>query len=319
LGIPLDFEKPLAELRKRLETLEKQIAGHPKPELERERESLQAEVKRTAGEVYASLDPWQKVQVARFAQRPHTLDYVKAIFTEYVEFHGDRFYGDDKAIVGGPARLDGRVVMLVGHQRGRGTKDQVERNVGQPHPEGYRKALRLYRQAERFSMPVVTFVDTPGASSGLEDEERGQAWALAENIATLSELRTPIVVVVIGQGGSGGALALGVGDRVLLLEHAFFSVAAPEAAANILYRDPKRAPLTAVAQKITAQELRDLGLIDRVVPEPIGGAHADPAAAAETLGSALKEEVRVLQGQPLDRLIADRYEKYRRFGIVLNG
>ncbi len=314
MSVVLDFERPIAELQKRLEALEKQIAAHPKPELEAERGVVVADLERTRRDVYRDLSPWQKVQVARHALRPQTLDYAKAIFTEFTEFHGDRAYADDGAIVGGPARLNGRVVMLVGHQRGKGTKDSVSRNFGQPHPEGYRKALRLFRQAEKFGMPLVTLLDTPAASAGLADEERGQAWALAENIAAMAELQVPILTVIIGQGGSGGALALGVADRLLMLEHAIFSVAPPEAAANILWKDSKLAPEAAAALRLTAQDLVDLEVIDRIIPEPPGGAHADQAGAAEALREALVEELGSLEATPMDRLLSQRYAKYRRIG-----
>jgi acetyl-CoA carboxylase carboxyl transferase subunit alpha len=257
------------------------------------------------------------VQLARHAQRPQTLDYAKSVFTEFVELHGDRLYGDDGAIVGGPARLNGDVVMLVGHQRGKGTKGAVERNFGQPHPDGYRKALRLFRHAERFGMPLITLLDTPAASAGAEDEERGQAWALAENIAALTALRVPVVAAVIGQGGSGGALALGVGDRVLMLEHSIFSVAPPETMANILWRDPKLGHVAAEHIKLTAHELHALGLIDRVVPEPPGAAHADPAGAAELLGEALRDELGRIRHEPIDRLLERRYGKYRKIGAFV--
>jgi acetyl-CoA carboxylase carboxyl transferase subunit alpha len=310
----LDFEKPLAEVHKRLEALEKQAAGHPRPEQEAERQQLLDELQRLRAEIYGSLQPWQKVQVARHAQRPQTLDYAKAVFTDFVEFHGDRAYADDGAIVGGPARLNGRVVMLVGHQRGKGTKESVARNFGQPHPEGYRKALRLFRQAEKFGMPLVTLLDTPAASASLPDEERGQAWALAENIATMAELRVPIVSVIIGQGGSGGALALGVADRLLMLEHSIYSVAPPETVANILYKDPKLAPEVAAAVKVTAQDLLELGVIDGIIPEPPGGAHADPATTAEALRAALLDELDRLCARPIERLLADRFARYRRVG-----
>src|SRR5688500_4458308 len=239
MTVGLDFERPLADLRKRVETIETQLAAQPTDELRAEHTRVSEELRARTAEIFGSLTAWQNVQLARHALRPQTLDYAKAIFTEFVELHGDRLYGDDGAVVGGPARLNGDVVMLVGHQRGKGTKDAVERNFGQPHPDGYRKALRLFRHAERFGMPLITLLDTPAASAGAEDEERGQAWARAENVAALTALRVPVVAVVIGQGGSGGALALGVGDRVLMLEHSIFSVAPPETMANILWRDPK--------------------------------------------------------------------------------
>ena len=314
MSVGLEFEKPLAELRKRRETLEKQVAAHPSEEASAERDRVDAELHAKTAELYGSLTAWQKVQVARYAPRPQTLDYAKAIFSEFVELHGDRLYGDDGAIVGGPARLDGSVVMLVGHQRGRGTKEAVERNFGQPHPEGYRKALRLFRHAEKFGMPVITLLDTPAASPGLEDEERGQGWALAENIAAMAGLRVPIIAAIIGQGGSGGALAIGVADRLLMLEHSVFSVAPPETAANILWRDPKLAHEAAEALKLTAQELYALGVVDRIVTEPPGAAHADPAAAADLLGAALREELETLRTRPVETLLQQRYEKYRRVG-----
>jgi acetyl-CoA carboxylase carboxyl transferase subunit alpha len=314
MSLALDFEKVLAELHKQLEQAEKHLTSHPSDEAQRERDRLASELQVKTAELYQSLTAWQKVQVARHASRPQTLDYAKAIFTDFIEFHGDRLYADDHAIVGGPARLDGMVVMLVGHQRGKGTKEAVERNFGQPHPEGYRKALRLFRHAERFGMPVVTFLDTPAASPGLEDEERGQAWALAQNIGSMADLRVPIVSAIIGQGGSGGALAIGVADRLLMMEHSIFSVAPPETAANILWKDPKLASEAAAALKITAKDLHALGLVDRVVPEPPGAAHGDPAAAAELLGEALKQEVHSIVRIPIGQLVEQRYERYRRVG-----
>ena len=314
MGIPLDFDKPLMELRKRLEALDAQLAGGGTEDLEAERRAVAAELSVRAADVYGNLSAWQKVQVARHPQRPQTLDYAKAIFTDFVELHGDRAHADDRALVGGPARFDGRVVMLVGHQRGRDTKERLECNNARPHPEGYRKACRLFRQAEKFGMPLVTLLDTPAASAGLEDEERGQAWALAENIGAMAELRVPIVSAIIGQGGSGGALAVGVADRLLMFEHAIFSVAPPEAAASILWKDVKHAPDAAAALKLTAQDLFGLGLIDRIVPEPPGGAHSDYASAAAALRDALADALDALERLPLERLLAERYEKYRRIG-----
>jgi len=319
MSAALEFERPLAELRRRLELLDKQLAAEPTEEAAHERRQVAAELDQKARELYGQLNRWQKVLVARHLKRPQTLDYIKAICTDFVELHGDRRYGDDKAIVGGPARLDGRVVMVIGHQRGHETKECIERNFGSPHPEGYRKALRLFAQAEKFGMPLITFLDTPGAAPGLEDEQRGQAWALAENIAALCELRIPVISTVIGEGGSGGALALGVANRLLMLEHAVFSVATPDAAAAILWRDSKFAPQAAEALKLTAQDLYDLGIIDRIVPEPPGGAHSDYAAAAAFLRQALLDELALLDGLPPNRLVAERYEKYRRIGTYLAG
>lgn len=314
MGITLEFERPLIPLREQLEGLDKDVAAHPTDELRERRRDVAAELEGRSREIYAGLSRWQKVQVARYQRRPQTLDYAKAIFTEFVELRGDRAFGDDRAIVGGPARLDGQVVMIVGHQRGHDAKEAAERNHGQPHPEGFRKALRLFRLAEKFGMPLLTFLDSSGASPGLEDEERGQAWALADNIAALCELRVPVIASVIGVGGSGGALAIGVADRLLMLEHSVFSVATPEAAASILWKDSKHAPEAAEALKLTAPDLLELGVADRIVPEPPGGAHADQAGTAEALRGALLEELQALRALPLERLLADRYEKYRRIG-----
>ena len=312
----LDFERPLVELRHRLEAVEKQIAAHETPELLAQRDRLREELDARTHEIYGRLSRWQKVQVARVRARPQTLDYLKALFADFVELHGDRRFGDDPAVVGGPARLDGRVVMVVGHQRGHDTRESVNRNFGSPHPEGYRKALRLFRTAEKYRTPLITFVDTPGAWTALPDEERGQAWALAENIGVMADLRTPIVSLVIGEGGSGGALALSVADRLLMLEHAVYSVAPSEQVANILWKDPKLAPLAAEAVKLTAQDLLDLGIVDRVIPEPPGGAHSDYLASAEAVRSVLQNELDRLDGRDLDELLAERYEKYRRIGAV---
>jgi acetyl-CoA carboxylase carboxyl transferase subunit alpha len=316
MGINLEFERPLAGLREQLEGLDRELAAHPSDELRARREALAGELQQQAAEIYAELNRWQKVQVARYQRRPQTLDYAKAIFTDFVELHGDRTFGDDKAIVGGPARLDGQVVMIVGHQRGHDTKEAVERNHGQPHPEGFRKALRLFRLAEKFGMPLLTFLDSSGAYPGLEDEQRGQAWALADNIAALTELRVPIIASVIGEGGSGGSLAIGVADRLLMLEHSVFSVATPEAAASIVWKDSRHAPEAAEALKLTAPDLLELGVADRIVPEPPGGAHADQPATAASLREALVEELQALRAVPLDRLVSERYQKYRRIGTV---
>jgi acetyl-CoA carboxylase carboxyl transferase subunit alpha len=314
MGITLDFERPLVELRQQLEGLEKEAAAQDSDEVRERRDAVAAELRRRAQEIYADLNRWQKVQVARYQRRPQTLDYAKAVFTEFVELHGDRTFADDKAIVGGPARFEGRVVMLVGHQRGHDTKEAIERNHGQPHPEGFRKALRLFRLAEKFGLPLLTFLDSSGASPGLEDEERGQAWALADNIAALCELRVPVIATVIGEGGSGGSLAIGVADRLLMQEHSIFSVATPEAAASILWKDSKHAPEAAEALKLTASDLLGLGVADRIVGEPPGGAHADPAGAAEALRLALLQELQALEEVPLERLLAERYARYRQIG-----
>jgi acetyl-CoA carboxylase carboxyl transferase subunit alpha len=260
------------------------------------------------------LTAWQRVQLARHPQRPHTLDYVQLAFTDFVELHGDRLFADDAAIVGGPALLDGRAVMVIGHQKGRDTKDNLLRRFGMARPEGYRKALRLMRQAEKFSMPIITLIDIPGADPSLPAEERGQAFAIAENLLAMAQLRVPFVSVIIGEGGSGGALALGVGDRVLMLENAIYSVASPEAAASILWNDGGRGAEAAEAMKITAPDLLRFGVIDTIVDEPAGGAHNDYAAAARFVHDALVQQLVDLGGQPIDSLLAQRADRYRRIG-----
>jgi acetyl-CoA carboxylase carboxyl transferase subunit alpha len=313
----LDFEEPLDELRRKIADLEKKLSAHPDDRLYLELGVLRRELEEKEREIYRALTPWQKLQMARHPDRPYTLDYVKYIFTDFVELHGDRSFADDPAIVGGPARLDGRPVMVLGHQKGRDTKEKVRRNFGMAHPEGFRKAQRLMRQAEKFGLPLISFVDTPAASPTLQDEERGQAWAIAESLLTMASLHVPVLVAVIGEGGSGGALALGVGDRILMLEHAVYSVASPEAAAAIVWKDHSFAPRAAEALKITAQDLLALGVIDRIVPEPPGGAHSDPTLAAEYLKAALLEELAALNGIPGETLAAQRYQKFRCIGYVI--
>ncbi|MBI4493530.1 MAG: acetyl-CoA carboxylase carboxyltransferase subunit alpha [Chloroflexi bacterium] len=271
----------------------------------------------------SALSAWERVLLARHPLRPYTLDYVRLCCSDFVELHGDRLFGDDPAIVGGLASLAGETVMLIGHQKGRGTKENVVRHFGMARPEGYRKALRLMRHAERLGLPVVTLVDIPGADPSLQSEERGQALAIAENLEAMAHLRTPILATIIGEGGSGGALAIGMGDRVLMLEHAIYSVASPEAAASILWRDAARAPEAAEAMKITAEHQLHFGVVDAVIPEPPGGAHADPPAAAAAVREALCEHLRDLrrryaraEGWDLDALLEARYQKYRRLGVL---
>ncbi len=265
---------------------------------------------------------WQRVLRARDPERPYTLDYLQILCEDFLEFHGDRRFGDDPAIVAGLARFRGRSVVVIGHQKGRDLKENVRRNFGMPHPEGYRKALRLFRYAERFGFPVLTFIDTPGASPDMAAEERGQAEAIAENLWAMLELRAPIVAAVIGEGGSGGALALSVADRILMLENAIYSVASPEASASILWRDAARAPYAAAAMRITAEDLAALGIVDEVIPEPPEGAHTDPEGAARRLGEALERHLADLEaryrgdgGWDWARLLADRRRKYRRIGV----
>jgi acetyl-CoA carboxylase carboxyl transferase subunit alpha len=260
------------------------------------------------------LTPWDKVQLARNPQRPHTLDYVRGFCEDFVELHGDRRFGDDIAIVGGVARFDGRTVMIVGHQKGRDARENIKRNWGMPRPEGYRKALRLFQHAEKFGFPVLCFIDTPGADPGIQSEERGQANAIAENILAMAGLRVPVVAVVIGEGGSGGALAIGVADRLLMLEHSIYSVASPEGTAAILWRDSAKAPDAARAMKITAHDLDALGIADTIIPEPEGGAHADTAAVIADVGDTIRIHLAELTQLDLDTLLARRYAKYRAIG-----
>jgi len=310
----LDFENDLRPIEAELAALRQDTNGNGNHAREAD---LQAVLDQRLRDLYAQLTPWQKVQVARHRERPYTLDYLQRAFSDYLELHGDRSFADDRAIVGGPAILNGRSVMVLGHQKGRDTRDNLARNFGMPHPEGYRKAERLMLQAERFGMPVVTFVDTPGAAPGLVDEERGQAEAIAASIATMLALRVPTVSAVIGEGGSGGALAIAVADRILMLEHAILTVASPEAAASILWRDAGKAPDAAAGMRITAEDLEKLGLVDRIVSEPLGGAHRDPPGVASTLATAIDETLRELERLSVDELIAQRYAKYRDIGFFL--
>jgi acetyl-CoA carboxylase carboxyl transferase subunit alpha len=309
----LDFEETLARLQDDLartqheaETGNEEAAGKVA--------ALQEHLHEATVELYAGLTPWQKVQVARHPERPYTLDYIRWAFTDFIELHGDRRFGDDAAMVGGPAYLDGRAVMVVGHQNGRGTRENVQRNFGMPHPEGFRKAQRLFRMAETLGLPVITFVDTQGAAVSVADEERGQSEAIASCIAVMAGLRVPTIAVVIGQGGSGGALAIAVADTVLMLEHSFYSVAAPEAAAAIMWRSATHAPEAAASLGITAQGLLAGGIIDGIIPEPPGGAHRDHAAATAAVRQRLVSELDTLLALPPDELLARRYEKYRHIG-----
>ncbi len=308
----LEFERELVELRGEVEKI-RDDRGYKGDREARIRE-LEFELEARTARVFAALTPWEKVQLARHTDRPHTLDYVDLIFTDFVEMHGDRHFGDDAAVVGGPAKLEGRRVMVIGHQKGRDTTENVKRNFGMASPEGFRKARRLMVQAEKFGMPLITLLDIPGASPVLEAEERGQAWAIADNLLEMVGLRVPIVVTVIGEGGSGGALALGIGDRILMLEHSVYSVASPEGAASIVWRDHKFAEEAAAALKLTPPDLVKLGVVDRIVPEPAGGAHNDFELAATLLGEVLMEEIDALRGKDVDEMLAARQEKFRSMG-----
>lgn len=311
----LDFERPLLELERQIEEL-KRAAGERGADAEREVGPLEQRLADLRAEIYRTLTPMQRVQVARHPRRPYTLDYARAVFSDFVELHGDRLFRDDPAMVGGWARLDGVSVMLIGHQKGRDTKENLRRNFGMAHPEGYRKALRLMKLAEKFSAPVITLVDTPGAYPGLGAEERGQAEAIARNLLEMAALRTPIITAVVGEGGSGGALAVGLADRVLMFENSVYSVISPEGCAAILWKDASQRERAAEALKLTARDLLDLGVIDEILPEPPGGAHADPEAAAETLGEALRRQLRLVRKVPPDKLLRRREEKYLSMGAL---
>jgi acetyl-CoA carboxylase carboxyl transferase subunit alpha len=306
-----DFEAPLLALQKRIE----ELAAFPGDAVkEQEARRLRQELSEKRRSIYAALTPWQKTQVARHPNRPYALDYIGALFTDFTELHGDRRFGDDPALVTGFARYKDRAVAVVGHQKGRDTKQKIYRNFGMPKPEGYRKALRVMQLAAKFGRPILSFVDTPGAYPGLDAEERGQAEAIAYNLREMARLPTPIIVNVTGEGGSGGALAVAVGDRVNMLEHSIYSVITPEGCAAILWRDAGRAEEAATAMKITAPDLKGFGLIDEIVPEPLGGAHADPDTLFASLDRVLESQLRELSALPVEALLDGRYEKFRRMG-----
>jgi acetyl-CoA carboxylase carboxyl transferase subunit alpha len=306
-----DFEAPLLALLKRIE----ELAAFPGDAVkEQEARRLRQELSEKRRSIYAALTPWQKTQVARHPNRPYALDYIGALFTDFTELHGDRRFGDDPALVTGFARYKDRAVAVVGHQKGRDTKQKIYRNFGMPKPEGYRKALRVMQLAAKFGRPIISFVDTPGAYPGLDAEERGQAEAIAYNLREMARLPTPIIVNVTGEGGSGGALAVAVGDRVNMLEHSIYSVITPEGCAAILWRDAGRAEEAATAMKITAPDLKGFGLIDEIVPEPLGGAHADPDTLFASLDRVLEAQLRELSVLPVEALLDGRYEKFRRMG-----
>ena len=312
----LEFEKPIVELEKQIDEL-KRLAGDRQMNVVEEIVPLERKLGELRAEIYRNLTPLQRVQVARSGKRPFTLDYLKLAFTDFIELHGDRAFRDDAAIVGGWARLDGETVMVIGHQRGRDTKENLRRNFGMPHPEGYRKALRLMKLAEKFHVPVVTLIDTPGAWAGLGAEERGQSEAIARNLLEMSQLTVPIVATVIGEGGSGGALALGVADRVLMLENAVYSVISVEGCATILWKDSKSLEMkekAAAALRITAPDLFELRVIDEIVPEPAGGAHTDHAATARVLQESLNRHIEELRKLRPEKLVRRRRQRFLRLG-----
>jgi acetyl-CoA carboxylase carboxyl transferase subunit alpha len=314
----LDFEKPVLELEQKIEEL-RGSATERGIDADRELEDLERKAESLRREIYASLTPYQRVQLARHPRRPYSLDYIEAIFEGFEELHGDRGFADDPAIVAGPGMLAGRPVMVIGQQKGRDTRENLKRRFGMPNPEGYRKALRLMRMAERFHMPIVTLVDTPGAYPGLGAEERGQAEAIAVNLREMARLRVPIVTAVIGEGGSGGALAIAVSNVVMMFENSVYSVISPEGCASILWRDGKKAPLAAEALKLTGRDLGQLGIVDAILPEPVGGAHRDPAAAIATLRDAILGHLQRLSGLDGDTLVEDRLQKFRRMGVFTEG
>ncbi|GAB3250168.1 acetyl-CoA carboxylase carboxyltransferase subunit alpha [Chitinimonas naiadis] len=309
----LDFEQPIAELESKIEEL-RFVQDDSAVDISVEIDHLQKKSQELTKAIYSKLSPWQISQVARHPQRPYALDYIREIFTDFEELHGDRSYSDDPAIVGGLARLNGQSVMVIGHQKGRDTKEKIYRNFGMPRPEGYRKALRLMRLAEKFNLPVVTFVDTPGAYPGIGAEERGQSEAIGRNLFEMSKLRVPVVVTVIGEGGSGGALAIAIGDVVQMLQYATYSVISPEGCASILWKSAEKAPEAAETLGITASRLKTLGLVDKVVAEPTGGAHRDTQAMMLTLRKSLQDALKSLQDKPVDKLLETRFERLMSYG-----
>nr|WP_294841840.1 acetyl-CoA carboxylase carboxyltransferase subunit alpha [uncultured Methylotenera sp.] len=310
----LDFEQPIAQLEAKIESLRSSHDDHDNLDISKELAALEKKSKKLSEDTYGNLTAWQISQVARHPQRPYTLDYIQALFTDFEELHGDRAYADDPAIVGGIARFEGQPVMVIGHQKGRDIKERQYRNFGMPRPEGYRKALRLFRLAEKFNMPIVTFIDTPGAYPGIGAEERGQSEAIARNLYVMAELKTPIIGVIIGEGGSGGALALGVVDQLLMLQYGTYSVISPEGCASILYKSADKASVAAEALGITADKLKTLGLVDKIVPEPLGGAHRAPEEMMATLKAALKEELTRYKSKSIKTLLVSRYERLMSYG-----
>lgn len=306
-----DRQSEIERLEKDVEEL-RHLAGDEEADAELER--IRQQVAELRREFYSHLGPWQRAQIARHQQRPYTLDYIGALFSDFVELHGDRGFGDDKALITGLAKFRGQPIAVVGHQKGRDTKQRLQRNFGQPKPEGYRKALRVMQLAAKFGRPIVAFVDTPGAYPGIDAEERGQAEAIARNLREMARLPVPIIVTITGEGGSGGALAIAVGDRVNILENSFYSVISPEGCAAIMWRDAAKAETAAAALKITANDLKDLGIVDEIVPEPEGGAHVEPERAAEILGEVLDRQLVTLVHQPTRALVDARYEKFRKMG-----
>jgi acetyl-CoA carboxylase carboxyl transferase subunit alpha len=311
----LDFEKPIVELENKLQDIKRMAAsGSRKVNMEPEINKLEQKLQKMKEDVYKNLSAWQRVQIARHPKRPYTLDYIRMIMTDFLELHGDRLFADDFALIGGLAKIDGRNVMVLGHQKGRDTKENVMRNFGCAHPEGYRKAMRLMRLAQKFHVPIIVFIDTPGAYPGVGAEERGQAQAIAENLRDMAEINVPIIATIIGEGGSGGALGIGVADRVLILQNAYYSVISPEGCASILWRSALKAPEAAEALKLTGEDLLKLGIVDEIIPEPPGGAHRAPEKIAEVLSKSLIKHIDELSSVLPDVILEKRYNKYRKIG-----
>lgn len=322
MAFTLEFEKPIVELEMKIKEL-RDFSAIEKLDFSGEIRKLEKKLHKLQAEVFSNLTPWQRCQIARHPGRPYTLDYIKALMTDFIELHGDRYFAEDRAIVTGLARFDDMPIVIIGHQKGRDTKEKLLRNFAMAHPEGYRKALRAMKLAEKFQKPVLTIIDTPGAYPGIGAEERGQAEAIAKNLREMAELRVPILVVVTGEGGSGGALGIGVGDTILMLEYAFYSVISPEGCASILWKE-KGTTIEAISQAannlgLTAQVLKRLGLIDEIVPEPLGGAHRNPQEIAQVLRGYLLKHLKRLINTPIDELLEMRYQKYRRMGVYEEG
>ena len=309
----LDFERPVVELEKKIEEL-KNLSASEKVDFSQEITSLEGKCEELKKEIFGNLTPWQRVQLARHPKRPYTLDYINLLMSDFVELRGDRNFADDRAIVGGVAKFENEMVVVIGHQKGRILQENMERNFGMPHPEGYRKALRIMKLAEKFSISVISFIDTPGAYPGIGAEERGQAEAIAQNLKTMSELKVPIIVVIVGEGGSGGALGIGVGDKVLMLENAIYSVISPEGCASILWRDAAKAPEAAKALKLTARDLLELKVIDEIIDEPLGGAHRDIGFMGRQLAEKIKRYLSELKNLPVEELLRKRYQRFRQLG-----
>ena len=310
----LEFEKPISDLENKIESLRENKANEES--VHNEISSLSLKIENLTKEIYEGLSIWQKVQVARHPHRPHFSDYIENIFTDFDELHGDRLFGDDQAIIGGPAKFKGQPVVIIGHEKGKSTADKISRNFGMSQPEGYRKASRLMKLAEDFSMPIITFIDTPGAYPGIESEERGMSEAIAKNLSVMSALKVPIIVIITGEGGSGGALAIGVGDHISMMQYSIYSVASPEACASIVWRDNAKAQEAAEAMKLDAKNLLDFGLIDNIIEEPLGGAHRDSKKASSLIAQEIDDNLKRLNEISIDELIEQRYKKIMSYGSI---